>query len=218
MKIFLDTANIEEIRDAAALGVLDGVTTNPSLLSKENRGDYKTMLKEICDIVQGPVSAEVVSEDKDEMIRQAHDLAEISEHIVIKVPLIPEGIRAVKQLSGDDIKTNVTLCFSASQAIIAAKAGATYISPFVGRLDDIAMDGMGVVADIIEIYENYAFSTQVLVASIRHMQHVLDSATMGADVATIPYKVMMQMMKHPLTDIGIINFNKDWEKVKALIK
>jgi transaldolase len=218
MKIFLDTANIDEIKDAAALGVLDGVTTNPSLLSKENRGDYQAMLKEICDIVQGPVSAEVVSEDKDEMIRQAHDLAEISEHIVIKVPLVPEGIRAVKQLSENNIKTNVTLCFSASQAIIAAKAGATYISPFVGRLDDIAMDGMGVVADIIEIYENYAYSTQVLVASIRHMQHVLDSATMGADVATIPYKVMMQMMKHPLTDIGIVNFNKDWEKVKALIK
>lgn len=218
MKIFLDTANIEEIKDAAALGVLDGVTTNPSLLSKENRGDYQTMLKEICDIVQGPVSAEVVTENMEEMIGQAHDLAKISEHIVIKVPLIPEGIRAVKRLSSEDIKTNVTLCFSASQAIIAAKAGATYISPFVGRLDDIAMDGMGVVADIIEIYENYAFPTQVLVASIRHMQHVLESATLGADVATIPYKVMMQMMKHPLTDTGIVNFNKDWEKVKALMK
>lgn len=218
MKFFLDTANIEEIRDAAALGVLDGVTTNPTLMSKENRGDYKEVLKEICDIVQGPVSAEVVTEEREEMIRQARDLAGISEHIVIKIPLIPEGIKAVKQLSAEDIKTNVTLCFSANQALIAAKAGATYISPFVGRLDDIGMDGMGIVADIIEIYENYAFSTQVLVASIRHTQHVLESAKMGADVATIPYKVLMQMFKHSLTDVGIENFNKDWEKVKALAK
>jgi transaldolase len=218
MKIFLDTANIDEIRDAAAMGVLDGVTTNPTLIAMENRGDYKTVMKEICDIVQGPVSAEVVSEDKDEMIRQAHDLIKISEHIVIKVPLIPEGIKAVKQLSAEDIKTNVTLCFSANQAFLAAKAGATYISPFVGRLDDVGMDGMGIVADIIEIYENYAFSTQVLVASIRHTQHVLDSATLGADVATIPYGVLKKMFKHPLTDAGIISFNKDWEKVKALGK
>ena len=216
MKIFLDTANIDEIRDAAALGVLDGVTTNPTLMSMENRGDYKTVLKEICDIVQGPVSAEVVSEEKEEMIRQAHDLAKISEHIVIKVPMIPEGIKAVKQLSADDVKTNVTLCFSANQAFLAARAGATYISPFVGRLDDVGIDGMGVVADIIEIYENYAFSTQVLVASIRHTQHVYDSVILGADVATIPYGVLKKMFKHPLTDAGIISFNKDWEKVKAL--
>jgi len=218
MKIFLDTANIDEIRDAAAMGVLDGVTTNPTLIAMENRGDYKTVMKEICDIVQGPVSAEVVSDDKDEMISQAHDLIKISEHIVIKVPLIPEGIKAVKQLSAEDIKTNVTLCFSANQAFLAAKAGATYISPFVGRLDDVGMDGMGIIADIIEIYENYAFSTQVLVASIRHTQHVLDSATLGADVATIPYGVLKKMFKHPLTDSGIISFNNDWEKVKALGK
>jgi transaldolase len=218
MKIFLDTANIDEIRDAASLGVLDGVTTNPSLMSKENRGDYKTMLKEICDIVQGPVSAEVVSEETDEMLRQARDLAEISEHIVIKVPLIAEGIKAVKILSAEDIKTNVTLCFSANQAILAAKAGATYISPFVGRLDDVGAEGMDLIADIIEIYENYAFTTQVLVASIRHSMHVLESARMGADVATIPYKIMMQMLKHPLTDKGIESFNRDWEKVKALAK
>ena len=216
MKIFLDTANIDEIRDAAAMGVLDGVTTNPTLMSMENRGDYKTVLKEICDIVQGPVSAEVVSEEKEEMIRQARDLVKISEHIVIKIPMIPEGIKAVKQLSADDVKTNVTLCFSANQAFLAAKAGATYISPFVGRLDDVGIDGMGVVADIIEIYENYAFSTQVLVASIRHTQHAFDSATLGADVATIPYGVLKKMFKHPLTDAGIISFNKDWEKVKAL--
>lgn len=218
MKIFLDTANIDEIREAVSLGVVDGVTTNPSLISKENRGDYKDVMKEICDIVQGPVSAEVVSDDCDEMIRQAHDLVKISDHIVIKIPLIADGIKAVKQLSADNINTNVTLCFSANQAILAAKAGATYISPFVGRLDDVGMDGMGLIADIIEIYENYAYSTQVLVASIRHTQHVLESATLGADVATIPTKVLMQMLKHPLTDSGIAAFNKDWEKVKALAK
>ncbi len=218
MKIFLDTANIDEIRETVSLGVIDGVTTNPSLISKENRGDYKDVMKEICDIVGGPVSAEVVSDDCDEMIRQAHDLVKISDHIVIKIPLIAEGIKAVKQLSADNINTNVTLCFSANQAILAAKAGATYISPFVGRLDDVGIDGMGLIADIVEIYENYAFSTQVLVASIRHTQHVLDSATLGADVATIPTKVLMQMLKHPLTDLGIAAFNKDWEKVKALAK
>lgn len=218
MKIFLDTANIHEIRDAASLGVLDGVTTNPSLMSKENRGDYKDVLKEICDIVQGPVSAEVVAEECEEMLVQARDLAKISDHIVIKIPLIAEGIKAVKILSAEDIKTNVTLCFSANQAYLAAKAGATYISPFVGRMDDVGIDGMDVVSDIIEIYENYAFVTQVLVASIRHTQHVLESALMGADVATIPYKVLMQMFKHPLTDVGIASFNKDWEKVKALAK
>jgi transaldolase len=218
MKIFLDTANIDEIRETVSLGVIDGVTTNPSLISKENRGDYKDVMKEICDIVGGPVSAEVVSDDCDEMIRQAHDLVKISDHIVIKVPLIAEGIKAVKQLSADNINTNVTLCFSANQAILAAKAGATYISPFVGRLDDVGIDGMGLIADIVEIYENYAFSTQVLVASIRHTQHVLESAALGADVATIPTKVLMQMLKHPLTDLGIAAFNKDWEKVKALAK
>ncbi|MGD8412972.1 MAG: fructose-6-phosphate aldolase [Candidatus Latescibacterota bacterium] len=218
MKIFLDTANIDEIRDAAALGILDGVTTNPSLMSKESRGDYKAVLKEICGIVQGPVSAEVVSEEFEEMLRQGRDLAKIDDHIVVKIPLIAEGIKAVKQLSSEEINTNVTLCFSANQALLAAKAGATYISPFVGRLDDVGMDAMGVVADIVEIYENYAYSTQVLVASVRHTQHVLESATLGADVATIPYKVLMQLLKHPLTDTGIEAFNKDWEKVKALAK
>lgn len=215
MKIFLDTANIEEIRDAVSLGVVNGVTTNPSLLSKENRGDYKEMLKEICGVVQGPVSAEVVTENRDEMIEQARDLAKISEHIVIKVPLIADGMKAVKILSAEEIPTNVTLCFSANQALMAAKAGATYISPFVGRLDDVGIDGMGVVSEIIEIYENYAFTTQVLVASIRHAQHVLAAARMGADVSTIPYKVVMQLLKHPLTDIGLENFAKDWQKVLA---
>ena len=218
MKIFLDTANIDEIREAAALGIVDGVTTNPSLMSKENRGDYKSILKEICDIVQGPVSAEVVSEESDEMLRQGRDLAKIDDHIVVKIPLIAAGIKAVKQLSSEDIRTNVTLCFSANQALLAAKAGATYISPFVGRLDDVGMDSMGIIADIVEIYENYAFSTQLLVASVRHTQHVLESATQGADVATIPYQVLMQMLKHPLTDTGIEAFNRDWEQLKALAK
>jgi transaldolase len=214
MKIFLDTANVEEIRNAAALGVLDGVTTNPTLMSKEH-GDYKQMLVEICDIVRGPVSAEVVAEDTEEMLRQGREFAALSEHIVVKVPLVPEGIKAVKQFASEDIKTNVTLCFSASQALIAAKAGASYISPFVGRVDDVGQSGMQVVSEIVEIYENYAFPTQVLVASVRHVQHVLEAARMGADVATIPNKVLVQMLKHPLTDIGLEKFAKDWDKVLA---
>jgi len=218
MKIFLDTANIDEIRDAVSLGVVDGVTTNPSLMSKEKTGDYKDLLKDICDVVQGPVSAEVVTEDCDDMVKQARDLAKISDHIVIKIPLIADGIKAVKVLSSEEIKTNVTLCFSANQALMAAKAGATYISPFVGRLDDVGIDGMGVVSDIIDIYENYVFSTQVLVASIRNTQHVLSSTLMGADVATIPYKVVLQLLKHPLTDTGMAAFARDWEKVIAKAK
>ncbi len=213
MKIFLDTANIEEIREAAALGVLDGVTTNPSLMAKEDGSDYDAVLKEICDIVRGPVSAEVVADDAEEMIRQGRAFARLSEHIVVKIPLIPEGMRAVKALSSEDIKTNVTLCFSANQGLVAAKAGATYISPFIGRLDDAGMDGMQVVADLVEIYERYAFPTQVLAASIRHPMHVLESARLGADVATIPYKVFMQLFRHPLTDVGIEMFNRDWAKV-----
>lgn len=214
MKIFLDTANVEDIREAAALGVLDGVTTNPTLMSMES-GDYRQMLVEICDIVQGPVSAEVVADDTEEMLRQGRELAAISEHIVVKVPLVPAGIKAVKQFTSEDIKTNVTLCFSANQALIAAKAGATYISPFVGRVDDVGQNGMQIVSEIVEIYENYAFATQVLVASVRHAQHVLEAARMGADVATIPTKVLKQMLKHPLTDVGVEKFAKDWEKVLA---
>jgi transaldolase len=214
MKIFLDTANIDEIRDAAALGVLDGVTTNPSLMSKEH-GDYNEMLKEICEIAQGPVSAEVVANDTEEMLRQGREFAKISDHIVIKVPLVAEGIKAVKVFTAEEIKTNVTLCFSANQALLAAKAGASYISPFVGRIDDVGQNGMQVVSEIIEIYENYAFPTQVLVASVRSVQHVLESARMGADVATIPYKVLMQLLKHPLTDVGLKKFEADWEKVLA---
>ena len=214
MKIFLDTANIEEIREGAALGVVDGVTTNPSLMAKES-GSYEDALKEICDIVQGPTSAEVVADDAEEMVRQGREYAKISEHIVIKIPLVPEGMKAVRALSAEDIKTNVTLCFSANQGLLAAKAGATYISPFIGRIDDVGQNGMLVIEELVEIYENYALPTQVLAASIRHPQHVLESARIGADVATIPYNVLMQMFKHPLTDMGIEKFEADWQKVLA---
>lgn len=213
MKFFLDTANLDEIREGASLGVLDGVTTNPSLMAKEDGDDYHAVLKEICDIVGGPVSAEVVADESGEMIRQGRTFARLSEHIVVKVPMTPEGMKAVKALSADDIKTNVTLCFSANQGLIAAKAGATYISPFIGRLDDAGMDGMQVVADLVDIYERYAFPTQVLAASIRHPMHIVEAARLGADVATMPYKIFQQLFKHPLTDIGIELFNKDWAKV-----
>ena len=213
MKFFLDTANLDEIREAASLGVLDGVTTNPSLMAKEDGDDYHAVLKEICDIVGGPVSAEVVADDSAEMIRQGRTFARLSEHIVVKIPMTPEGMKAVKTLSADDIKTNVTLCFSANQGLVAAKAGATYISPFIGRLDDAGMDGMQVVADLVDIYERYAFTTQVLAASIRHPMHVVEAARLGADVSTMPYKIFQQLFKHPLTDIGIELFNRDWAKV-----
>jgi transaldolase len=213
MKFFLDTANLDEIREAASLGVLDGVTTNPSLMAKEDGDDYHAVLKEICGIVGGPVSAEVVAEESDEMIRQGRSFARLSEHIVVKVPMTPEGMKAVKALSADDIKTNVTLCFSANQGLVAAKAGATYISPFIGRLDDAGMDGMQVVADLVDIYERYAFPTQVLAASIRHPMHVVEAARLGADVSTMPYKIFQQLFKHPLTDVGIELFNRDWAKV-----
>jgi transaldolase len=217
MKIFLDTANVEQIREVAALGILDGVTTNPSLISKE-KGDYRETLKEICNIVGGPVSAEVVAEEADEMVKQARELAKIDDHIVIKIPLIAEGLKAVRMLTAEDIRTNVTLCFSANQGILAAKAGATYLSPFIGRLDDVGQSGMDLIADLIEIFENYAFTTQILVASVRHAMHVVESARLGADVVTIPYKIVMQMFKHPLTDVGIEKFNQDWEKVLAQLK
>ena len=213
MKFFLDTANLDEIREAASLGVLDGVTTNPSLMAKEDGDDYHAVLKEICDIVGGPVSAEVVADDSDEMIRQGRTFARLSEHIVVKIPMTAEGMKAVKKLSADDIKTNVTLCFSANQGLIAAKAGATYISPFIGRLDDAGMDGMQVVADLVDIYERYAYTTQVLAASIRHPMHVVEAARLGADVSTMPYKIFQQLFKHPLTDVGIELFNRDWAKV-----
>lgn len=212
MKFFIDTANIEEIKKAWGLGVIDGVTTNPSLVSKEGK-DPVALLREICGIVNGPVSAEAVTMTADEMFREGKALARIHKNIVVKIPMIEEGLRAVKKLSGIGIKTNVTLVFSPSQALLAAKAGATYVSPFVGRLDDISHVGMEIVSDIMEIYENYMFNTEVIVASVRNPLHVVEAARMGAHIATIPYSVIIQLIKHPLTDIGIHKFLKDWEKV-----
>jgi len=212
MKFFIDTANIDEIKEAASLGILDGVTTNPSLVAKEGR-NFRELLDEIVKIVDGPISAEVVSTDYNGILKEANDLAKIHKNIVIKVPLIKEGLKAVKTLSDDGIKTNVTLCFSASQALMAAKAGATYISPFVGRLDDISADGMGLIYDIVQIYENYGFPTQVLVASIRHPMHLVEAAKMGAHVSTMPFGVINKLFNHPLTDIGLEKFLSDWKKL-----
>ncbi len=214
MKFFIDTADIDEIRDAASLGILDGVTTNPSLIAKEGR-DFHTVLKEIVSIVNGPISAEVTAIELEGMLDQAHTLAAIHPNIVIKLPLITEGLRACKRLTDKGIKTNVTLCFSASQALLAAKAGATYVSPFIGRLDDISEDGMELIQSMRVIYDNYGFETQILAASIRHPMHVVQAALAGADVATIPHKVIGQLVKHPLTDIGLAKFLADWEKMKS---
>jgi transaldolase len=213
MKFFIDTGNPDEIRAAKEMGMLDGVTTNPSLISKENK-PYKELLKEICEICDGPVSAEVTATDTDRMLKEAHELAKIADNIVIKVPIIKSGVTAIKKLTSDGIKVNATLCFSVTQALIAAKAGAIYISPFVGRLDDIASDGMQLISDIITVYDNYAFETEVLVASVRHPMHVVDSALMGADVITMPFKVIDALLKHPLTDIGLEKFLADWDKAK----
>jgi transaldolase len=211
MKFFIDTANIGEIKKANELGLLDGVTTNPSLVSKEGR-EFKELIIEICSIVNGPVSAEVISNDANGMIKEARELAKLADNIVVKIPLIKEGLKAVKILSGEGIKTNVTLCFSAVQALMAAKAGANYISPFVGRLDDIGHDGMEIVEQILGIYENYGYETEVIVASIRNPIHVLKAALMGADIATIPFNVMEQLIRHPLTDVGLEKFLADWKK------
>lgn len=213
MKFFIDTANVEEIRKANDLGILDGVTTNPTLISKEGR-EFKGLITEICQIVEGPVSAEVVSVDAESMIREAKELAKLADNIVVKIPLIEEGLKAVKILARDEIKTNVTLCFSPVQALMAAKAGATYISPFVGRLDDIGHRGMELAEQIINIYDNYGYETEVIVASIRTPTHVLDAALMGVDIATMPYKVIQQLIKHPLTDIGLDKFLADWKKLE----
>ena len=213
MKFFIDTANIEEIKEAARIGILDGVTTNPTLLSRES-GNPTDILKQICEIVDGPISAEVIALDSKGMIDEGKELAKIHKNIVIKVPIMKEGLKAVKALSGDGIRTNVTLVFNATQALLAARAGASYVSPFVGRLDDINTVGMELVSQIVQIYRNYDFVTEIIVASIRNPIHVLDSAMMGADIATIPFKVIEQLVKHPLTDKGIENFLKDWEKVK----
>jgi transaldolase len=212
MKFFIDTANVNEIRKAWDLGVIDGVTTNPSLISKEGR-EAVSLLKEICSMVHGPVSAEAVSMTADEMVKEAESLAKIHENIVVKIPMTEDGLKAVKKLSGMGIKTNVTLIFSPTQALLAAKAGATYVSPFVGRLDDISHSGMDLVGEIIDIYGNYMFHTEIIVASVRNPLHVVEAAKMGAHIATIPYSVIIQLMKHPLTDIGIEKFLKDWEKV-----
>ncbi len=212
MKFFIDTANIEEITKASELGLLDGVTTNPSLVSKEGR-DFEDLIKEICSVVDGPVSAEVVSTDAEGMLKEARHLADLADNIVVKIPLIKEGLKAVKILSGEGIKTNVTLCFSPIQALMAAKAGANIISPFIGRLDDISQRGMDLVEQIVTIYENYGYETEVLVASVRNPVHVLDAALIGADIATIPFKVMEQLINHPLTDIGLEKFLADWKKM-----
>lgn len=211
MKFFIDTANIDEIKQGLAMGMVDGVTTNPSLVAKESR-PFHDILKEICDIVDGPVSAEVVSIDTEGMLREARELAAMSDNIVVKVPMIVDGIKAVKQLTEEGIKTNVTLVFSATQALLAAKAGATYVSPFVGRLDDISEQGMDLISDIMTIYQNYGYQSEVIVASVRNPLHVMDAAIIGADIATIPLKVIAQLAKHPLTDIGMKQFLSDWEK------
>lgn len=211
MKFFIDTANVDEIKKALALGMVDGVTTNPSLVSKEAR-PFPDILKEICSLVEGPVSAEVIGLEAEGMVGEARELVRIADNIVIKIPMLEEGLKAVRLLSAEGIKTNVTLVFSAAQALLAAKAGATFVSPFVGRLDDIGQSGMELISDIMTIYRNYGFTTEIIVASVRHPKHVLDAARIGADIATIPYKVIAQLAKHPLTDRGIQQFLADWEK------
>lgn len=213
MKFFIDTANINEINKGVEIGMVDGVTTNPSLIARENK-PFAEIIKEICRIVDGPVSAEVVSLDAAGMVDEARILAALDEKIVVKIPMIMEGMKAVKQLTAEGIKTNVTLVFSVTQALLAAKAGATYVSPFVGRLDDIGVNGMDLINDIMTVYANYGYQSEVIVASVRSPQHVMDAALIGADIATIPLKVIEQLAKHPLTDIGIKQFLADWEKRK----
>ncbi len=216
MKFFLDTANIEEIRSAAEYGLIDGVTTNPSLVSKEGRA-FKEIILEITQIVNGPISAEVVSTDSGGILREAYELAKLHKNIVVKIPMIKEGMKALKQLSKDGIHTNVTLVFNCNQALIAAKLGATYVSPFVGRFDDISEVGMNLIADLVKIFSNYRFPTQILVASCRNPLHIREAALLGAHVATMPFKVLEQLLQHPLTDIGLERFLKDWEKVPKTV-
>ena len=214
MKLFIDSGNLKEIENLVPLGIIDGITTNPSLLAKEP-GDYKQILKKICQIVQGPTSAEVVATDAEGMIREGRELAAIDDHIVVKVPFTREGVKACKALSSEGMRVNVTLIFSAAQALLAAKVGATYVSPFVGRLDDIATSGMGLISDIVEIFENYQFTTEILVASTRGPMHIVEAARLGADICTCPAAVIEALFKHPLTDIGLEKFLKDWEKAQA---
>jgi transaldolase len=215
MKLFVDTGNVKEVEELAALGILDGATTNPSLMAKAG-GDPKQILREICRLVQGPVSGEVVSTTADEMIREGRGIAAIDPHMVVKVPFTKDGVKACKALSGEGIPVNVTLIFSATQALLAAKVGASYVSPFIGRLDDIATDGMHVIEEIVEIFDNYEFGTEVLVASVRHPIHIVRAARIGADICTCPAAVIEQMFKHPLTDIGLDKFLKDWEKAQTV--
>ena len=212
MKIFIDTANIDEIRTAYEWGVIDGVTTNPTLVAKEGK-DFKSIVNQILSIVDGPINVEVISTDSIGMVKEALEMAKWSKNIVIKLPMIPEGLKAVKILNENGVKTNVTLVFSVNQAILAAKAGATYVSPFIGRLDDIGHDGMQIIRDMVQIYKLYDFRTEIIVASVRHPLHVIESAKIGAHVATIPFSVIEKMFKHPLTDIGLEKFLKDWKKV-----
>ena len=213
MKFFIDTANINEIKEANDMGMVDGVTTNPSLIAKEGR-DFEEIIKEICDIVDGPISAEVVSTDTEGMLEEARKLSKIHNNIVIKIPMLVDGLKATRKLSEEGIKTNVTLVFSPLQALMAAKAGATYVSPFIGRLDDISQEGLVLVEQIVEIYSNYAFDTEIIVASIRNPLHVLESAMMGADIATIPFNVLSKLAAHPLTDKGLKAFLDDWKRAK----
>ncbi|MBW1892341.1 MAG: fructose-6-phosphate aldolase [Deltaproteobacteria bacterium] len=211
MKFFIDTANIDEIKEAHSMGMVDGVTTNPTLIAREG-GDFQTIIKEICSIVDGPISAEVISLDTDGMVKEARELAKIHDNIVIKVPMTIDGIKATRILASEDIKTNVTLLFSPLQALMAAKAGATFVSPFIGRLDDLAQEGMVLVDQIVEIYSNYGYTSEIIVASIRNPLHVLDAALIGADIATIPFNVLAKLAAHPMTDKGIKAFLSDWEK------
>ena len=213
MKFFIDTANIDEIKEAHSMGMVDGVTTNPSLIAKEGR-DFEEIIKEICQLVEGPISAEVISVDTQGMIKEARDLAKIHDNIVVKIPMTVDGLKATRQLSEEGIKTNVTLVFSPLQALMAAKAGATYVSPFIGRLDDLSQEGLLLVEQIVEIYSNYAFDTEIIVASVRNPLHVLESALMGADIATIPFSVLGKLAAHPMTDKGLKAFLDDWEKTK----
>ncbi len=217
MKLFVDTGSLKDIKALAELGIIDGVTTNPSLMAKEG-GDPRQILKEICRIVQGPVSGEVVATDAEGMIREGHALAALDEHVVVKVPFTREGVKACKTLSSEGTPVNVTLIFSATQALLAAKVGASYVSPFVGRLDDIATDGMHLIEEIVEIFDNYEFGTEVLVASCRHPIHIVTAARLGADICTCPPAVIDQLFKHPLTDIGLEKFLKDWEKSQAVAR
>ncbi len=214
MKFFIDTGNLNEIRDAAEMGVLDGVTTNPSLLAKEDSDPFE-ILKEICNIVDGPVSGEVIATDKEGMLKEAHKLAKIADNIVIKLPTTREGVKACKTLSSEGIKVNMTLVFSPLQALVVAKAGATFVSPFIGRLDDISADGMELISQAVQIYDNYGFETEVLVASVRHPMHMVEAALLGADICTVPAKVLGQVFKHPLTDIGLENFINDWKRANG---